>query len=128
MIKVISVISWPARKIYNITKGINDALESPTIIGNFVKDRYAYVTKVTGATTGSVAGAKGLVDAAEALVCQDGVCFVVSCIGTAADGLQILASFVPGPNATMIVTMPISYFCKTFVFCCKRSLLPWGGC
>ena len=48
-------------------------------------------------------------DFAEAvlLLCQDGVCGFVSAVGMTADGLQICASFIPGPNVIAIVTMPI---------------------
>lgn len=89
---------------------------------------FTYITKVTGATTGAAGAAKGSVDFAEALACQDGVCAAVSALGVAADGLQICASFIPGPNVTSVVTLPISVGCKVFVWCCKKSKLPWGGC
>jgi hypothetical protein len=129
MSKILKVISFPFVKIYNLTKGVNDAIQAPTIIGNKINEGFTLATKVTGATTGSLGAAKGTVDALEALACQDGVCFVVSCVGTMADGLQILASFVPGPNVTVVITTPVSAFCKMFVWCCKRSKLPWkGGC
>lgn len=128
MQKIFRIATWPIRKAYNYTKGINDLLQSPTIIGNAANNGVEYVTKITGATTGSVGAAKGTVDALEALACKDGICFVVSCIGTAADGLQVAASFVPGPNVTALVTTPISWGCKVFVYCCKKSKLPWGGC
>lgn len=124
----IKVISWPARKIYNYTVALNTVLEAPTAIKTSTHKAFTYFTKLTGATTGSIAAAKGSADALEALVCQDGICFVVSCIGVTADGLQIVASFVPGPNITVLVTTPVSAFCKMFVWSCKRSKLPWGGC
>ena len=89
---------------------------------------FPYLTKVTRAA----AAAKGSVDFAEAVACQDGVCPVVSAIGVSADCLQICTSFIPRPNVTsivtIIVTMPISVGCKVFVWCCKRSKLPWEGC
>jgi len=72
--------------------------------------------------------AKGTIDALEALVCQDGVCFVVSCTGVTADFLQVCASFVPGPNVTALVTTPVSVGYKVFVYCCKNAKLPWKGC
>jgi len=128
MRKLISVVSWPARKAFNLTKGVNDAIQAPTVIGNAAKDGITYVTKLTGATTGAAGAAKGAVDAMESLACQDGFCFVVSCIGIGADSLQIMASFVPGPNVTALITTPISVGCKVFVWCCKKSKLPWGGC
>jgi hypothetical protein len=128
MDKIFQVVSWPARKIFNYTKAINIALEAPTAIKESSNKVFTFVTKLTGATSGSVGAAKGTVDALEALACQDGVCFMVSCVGVAADGMQIVASFVPGPNITVLVTTPISVFCKTFVWACKRSKLPWGTC
>jgi hypothetical protein len=128
MSKLIKQATWPIRKIYNYTKGINDALQSPTVVGNAANEVFEYTTKIVGATTGAAGAAKGSSDALEALACQDGVCFVVSCVGTAADTLQIIASFVPGPNFTALVTTPISVGCKVFVWCCKKSKLPWGTC
>ena len=96
--------------------------------GNAANNAFEYLTKLTGATTGAAGVAKGTVDVIEALVCQDGICFVVSCVGIAADSLQICASFVPGPNVTTLVTTPISLGCKVFVWSCKKSKLPWGSC
>jgi hypothetical protein len=128
MSKLIKQVTWPIRKIYNYTKGINDALQSPTVVGNAANEVFEYTTKIVGGTTGAAGAAKGSSDALEALACQDGVCFVVSCVGTAADTLQIIASFVPGPNVTALVTTPISVGCKVFVWCCKKSKLPWGTC
>jgi hypothetical protein len=128
MSKLIKKVTWPIRKIYNYTKGMNDALQSPTVVGNAANEVFEYTTKIVGATTGAAGAAKGSSDALEALACQDGVCFVVSCVGTAADTLQIIASFVPGPNVTALVTTPISVGCKVFVWCCKKSKLPWGTC
>lgn len=55
----------------------------------------------------------------ETVACQDGICAFVSAVDIGADGLQICT---PGPNLTVIVTMPIS------VGCCKRYKLPWGSC
>jgi hypothetical protein len=125
MNKVIKVISWPARKVYGYVASINTALEAPTQIKEATNKGFTYVTKLSAATTGSAGAAKGTVDALEALACQDGVCFIVSCIGVGADTLQVFASFVPGPNITALVTTPISLGCKVFVWCCKRSKLPW---
>lgn len=67
------------------------------------------MTNSTGATTG------GALDAAEAFACGDAVCFVVSCVGLSADYLQVIASFVPGPNVTALVRTSISVGCKVFV-------------
>lgn len=128
MNKIITVISWPARKIWNITKSVNTILEAPTGIKEGVDKGLIWTSKITGATTGAAGAAKGSIDAAEALMCQDGVCFIISCVGVGADSLQVLTSFVPGPNVTALVTMPISVGCKVFVWCCKKSKLPWGSC
>ena len=113
--KVVQIAIWPARKLYNYTKSINDALQSPTSIRKAANNDIDYVTKITGATTGACGAAKGGVDAAEALAYQDGICFFVSCVGTTADSLQIMASFVPGPNVTTLVSTPVSWGCKVFV-------------
>jgi hypothetical protein len=87
-----------------------------------------YVSKVARSVTGAAGLAKGSVDFVEAVACQDGLCALVSACGCLADGLQICTSFIPGPNITSIVTMPVSVGCKVFVWCWKRSKLPWGGC
>jgi len=118
------VIMYVPNKVMVINDNINKVVNLPTAADK----TFTYVTKVTGATTGAAGAAKGSVDFAEAVVCQDGVCAVVSAVGVAADSLQICASFIPGPNVTAIVTMPISVGCKVFVWCCKKSKLSWGGC
>jgi len=97
-------------------------------VGDKLSEGGKVVSKITGATTGAAGLAKGSVDVAEAIACSDGICAVVSGIGCAADSLQIVASFVPGPNITAVLTTPISVGCKVFVWCCKKSKLPWGGC
>lgn len=67
-------------------------------------------------------------DFLEAVACQDSICATISLIGVAADGLQVCTSFIPGPNITAIITLPISVGCKVFVWPGKRSKLPLGGC
>lgn len=123
------IVSFVPRKVWTYTKSINTALEAPLGISKKLSDFEIYITKLLGGTTGAVGVGKGTVDAAEAFACNDGVCFVVSCVGVAADSLQILACWVPGPNITNLVTVPISWGCKTFVWACKNKTLPWkGGC
>jgi len=122
------IITSTFGKLYSLVKGINDGLQSPTKIGEAANNGFAFITKITGATTGAAGVGKVTADALEALACQDGICFTVSCIGATADSLQICASFVPGPNVTTLVTTPISVGCKVFVYCCKKSKLPWGSC
>ena len=128
MSRFLKVVVWPFVKVYNLTKGVNDVIQAPTLIGDAANNGITYVTKITAATTGALGIGKGTADALEALACQDGTCFVVSCIGVAADGLQCIASFVPGPNVTALVTTPVSWGCKSFVYCCKHSRLPWRSC
>ena len=128
MSTTLKIITWVPRKLWNYTKAINTAVEAPTGIKEGVSSSLEWSSKFVGASTGAAGAAKGSVDALEALACQDGICFVVSCIGTGADSLQILTSFVPGPNVTALITTPISLGCKTFVYCCKHSKLPFGGC
>jgi hypothetical protein len=86
-----------------------------------------YVTKVTGVSTGAAEAAKGTVDMLEAIACQDGICAIISGIGVCADSLSIAASFIPGPNVTTVITVPISVGCKVLVHCCKKAKrMPWG--
>ena len=118
------VVMYVPNKVMEINENVNKVINLPTAADK----TFTYVTKVTGATTGAAGAAKGSVDFAEAVACQDGVCAVVSAVGVAADGLQVCASFIPGPNVTAVVTMPISVGCKVFVWCCKKSKLPWGSC
>lgn len=118
------VVMYIPNKVIAINDNVNKVINLPTAADK----TFTYVTKVTGATTGAAGAAKGSVDFAEAVACQDGVCAVVSAVGVAADSLQICASFIPGPNVTAVVTTPISVGCKVFVWCCKKSKLPWGGC
>jgi hypothetical protein len=82
-----------------------------------------------GGTSSRILFGKGASDAAVADACDDGVCFMVSCVGCGFDTLHFLASFVPGPNITTVVTLHLSAACKVFVWSCKNQTLPWkSGC
>ena len=129
MSKFLKIVTFIPRKAWNYTKAFNVALEAPLGISKKLTDFEVYLTKLIGGTTGACGLGKGAADAAEAYACKDGVCFVVSCVGCAADCLQIVACWVPGPNVTNLVTVPVSWGCKTFVWSCKNKTLPWkGGC
>jgi hypothetical protein len=118
------VIMFIPNKLIVINNNVNKIIKLPETADK----TSTYVTKVTGATTGAAGAAKGSVDFAEAIACQDGICAFVSMVGVAADGLQICTYFISGPNVTTIVTMPISVGCKVFVWCCKKSKLSWRSC
>ena len=106
---------------------INQSTDNMVKISETADKTLTYVTKVTGISTGAAGAAKGTVDMLEAIACQDGICAVVSGIGVCADSLSIAASFIPGPNVTTIVTVPVSVGCKVFVYCCKKAKkMPWG--
>jgi hypothetical protein len=125
MIILWSIPGWLAA--VNTVKNINAASDKMVKIGETADKTLTYVTKVTGVSTGAAGAAKGTVDMMEAIACQDGVCAVVSGIGVCADGLSMITSFVPGPNVTTLVTVPLSVGCKVFVYCCKRAKkMPWG--
>jgi hypothetical protein len=112
------------KKLIALNNSVNQILELPD-----KADRtFTYVSKLIGSSVGSAGAAKGTADFLEAVACQDGICATISAIGVAADGLQVCTSFIPGPNVTAVITMPISIGCKVFVYCCKKSKLPWGGC
>jgi hypothetical protein len=115
-------------QIVNGIVNVNINAQSVVGVGDKLSNGAKVVTKISGATTGAAGLAKGSVDVVEALACNDGLCFFISSVGCAADTLQIIASFVPGPNITAVITTPVSVGCKVFVWCCKRSKLPWGGC
>lgn len=124
--KVILVAKKPVVFVLSKVAKINDGVDKLVGLPDKVDKGLTIVTKTTGLTFGTMGAAKGTTDLAEAILCQDGICATVSAIGLAADGLQIIASFVPGPNVTVVVTLPVSVGCKVFVECCKRSKLPWG--
>lgn len=118
------IVMFVPNKLIAINNSVDKLLSMP----DKTEKTFTYLTKIVGASTGSAGVAKGTVDFAEAIACQDGICATVSAVGVVADGLQICTSFIPGPNVTAVVTMPISIGCKVFVYCCKKSKLPWGGC
>lgn len=118
------VVMFIPNKLVAINSSVDKILGMP----DKTEKSLTYISKIVGATTGSAGAAKGSIDLAEAIACQDGVCALVSAVGVAADGLQICTSFIPGPNFTSVITIPVSVGCKTFVWCCKKSKLPWGSC
>lgn len=118
------IVGW----VPSVLKNVNQSVESVAKVTDTTDKTLTYITKVTGATTGAAGAAKGTVDFMEAVACQDGICATVSAIGVCADGLSIATSFIPGPNVTTVITLPVSVGCKVFVWCCKRSKLPWGQC
>lgn len=78
--------------------------------------------------TGVVKAVKDSVDFVESITCQNDVCAVISAVGVAVDSLQFYAMLIPGPNVPSVVTMSVSVGYKLFVWCCKKSKLPWAGC
>lgn len=125
---ILKILLFIPKKIFNYADSLNTFLITPKMIKEGTAKSFDQISNLFGATTGGIAAGKGIADAREALICADGLCFVVSCIGVAADSLQVIASYVAGPNVTVVVTMPISYGCKTFVYCCKRGIIPNGRC
>jgi hypothetical protein len=120
-----SVPGWT--NIVRTIKNINQSTDNMVKISETADKTLTYVTKVTGVSTGAAGAAKGTVDLLEAVACQDGICAIVSGIGVCADGLSMAASFIPGPNVTTVVTVPVSVGCKVFVYCCKKAKkMPWG--
>ena len=110
-----------------IVKNVNDSTDNMVKISETADKTLTYVTKVTGVSTGAAGAAKGTVDMLEAIACQDGVRAFVSGVGVCADGLSIAVSFIPGPNVTTAVMVPVSVGCKVFVYCCKKAKqMPWG--
>lgn len=84
---VLPIVKKIVMFVPNKLKAINGSLNTVISLPEKADKTFSYVTKVTGATTGAAGVAKGSVDFAEAVACQDDVCAVVSSIGVAADGL-----------------------------------------
>ena len=112
----------------NFIVNINSTASKVVGFGAKLTDGEKLFMNSFGAVSGGAAFGKGVVDTVESVACNDGICATVSGIGCVADGLQIAASMLPGPNITTMITAPISFGCKTFVWCCKRSKFPWRTC
>ena len=127
--KLFQLVTYVPRKAWNVTKNVNKVLEAPVAIEGKFSAFESWVTKMFGSTSAGALFGKGASDAAIAFACDDGVCFYVSCVGCCFYTLQFMSSFVPGPNITTVVTLPVSVACKTFVYACKNEKLPWKtGC
>jgi hypothetical protein len=113
---------------FKFISNINKTATTITGLGEKFTETQEIVTKVGGSVSGAAMLGKGSADFLEAVACQDGICATISAVGCVADSLQILTSFVAGPNITIMITAPVSTFCKTFVWCCKKSKVPWLGC
>lgn len=121
---VVKVGKFCSNKLIKLNNGVEYVLNLPKKLTQLE----IWFTKITGAASGTVAAGKGTVDFIEAVACQDGVCAVISAIGLSADIIQTATSFIPGANVTTVVTLPISWGCKSFVYCCKRSFIKGGIC
>ena len=120
-----SILGWA--RISRTVQNINNSTDNLLRVSERADKTLTYITKLTGVSTGAAGAAKGTVDVIEAVACADGVCAVVSGVGVCADCLSMAASFVPGPNVTTVVTVPVSVGCKVFVWACKRAKhVPWG--
>ena len=127
MNRLINIVTFVPRKVYKYTKSLNTAFGTPLVVSKKLSEFETYITKLFGGTTGACGFGKRVTDIAEVYACQDGVCFVVSCIGVGADCLQIIAWWVPGLNTTNLVTMPVSWGYKTFIWSLKKKTFPWKG-
>jgi hypothetical protein len=112
--------------VKNILINANTTVTNALKGTEWVEKKGTLLQKTIATSTGAMGAAKGTVDLVEDLVCQDYVCFAVDCIGILADGFTCFTSFIPGPNVTSVVTIPVSLACKTFRWCCKRAELPFG--
>jgi hypothetical protein len=101
------IVMFVLNKIVAINQNIDKVISLPESTGK----TFTYITKVTRALTSGAGIGKENVNLVEAIACKDGIC----------------ASFILGPNVTSVVTSPISVGCKIFVWCCKKSKLPWGS-
>jgi hypothetical protein len=122
---IASTFNYVKSTLYNV----NNITANFAGVSQNTKQAGELASRTATSVTGGMSLMKGGTDAAKALLCNDGPCFVISCIGCVADGLQIIGSYAPGPNVTVVVTMPVSWSCKTLVWLCRRDgTLPWGKC
>lgn len=117
----ISIVKKSVKSGMNFIGNINDYAIKVAGVGDKFSDTEKMISKYLAANTGAAGLGKGISDTLEAIKCQDGTRAVISGIGCMADSVQILASFVPGPNLTFYLTSPVSLTCKVFVWCCKRG-------
>ena len=126
MNKFITVLNFVPRKAFKSTQSINKALEAPLAIGDTFE---SWVTKVFGTTSACALFGKDAFYTTVVYTFYNSVCVIISCIGCSFDALQFVASFVPGPNFTVIVTLSCSTAFKVFVWSCKNQTLLWKvGC
>jgi len=125
---VYKVITFVPRKVFNYTSSLNKLLKAPLVITEKMSAFEIWCTRMFGTCTAGPLFGLGAADAVEAYACDDGICFLISCIGCGFDVIGFLTNFVPGPNITQIITLPGSAGCKVFVHACKNRTLPWKGC
>jgi hypothetical protein len=65
----------------------------------------------------------GIYNAAEDYICQDKVCFVLSCVGSAADATTFVCGKIPVVRYVTLGSVPILVGCKAVRGYCKR----WGS-
>ena len=71
---VVSVLKKIIMFVPNKVIAINQSVEKAISLPDKVDKTFTYVTKVTGAITGSAGLGKGSVDLVEAIACNDGIC------------------------------------------------------
>jgi len=115
--------------IPNKATQINSFVRSVAGVPEKVDKVFTFCTKFIATVIGSAGIAKGSSDVIISLKECDHVCAVISSIGVSADVLQVATSFVPHTaNFAMLIITPISVGYKTFVCCCRRGKIFWGGC
>jgi hypothetical protein len=66
-------------------------------------------------------------NAAEDYLCNDKICFVLSCVGGSCDLISTICGNIPVTKKITGVTVPVSAMCKsTRIYCKKYGTLP--GC
>jgi hypothetical protein len=122
---MLGINKYVIKLIYDALYILNKTTANFLQISENVANQQAIAGKLAERCTSGVSLAKGSVDFTEALICKDGICATISGIGCAADTISLLTSCLPGMNATFQIMTPISWSCKAFVHCCKRSDIPY---
>jgi len=105
-------------------QNINTVARNAAGIAEEANNALLSTSKLLGISAGEAGIPCAAYDAVEALVCKDGVCFWMSVISGVANSVSMATSFLPGVNASNMVTVPMSLSCKVFVAKCKHGTLP----
>lgn len=116
---------------YFISDNIFGDDESTTISDNIIKQSSIFdneISQILGIGVGLNGIQDGIEDAVKSYIKGNKVCCAISVVGICADAIQVVASTTPAAKTTLIITLPISTGCKSFVWYCNSPGNIVGGC